>query len=77
MAKEPYNPTVIFEDSAVELARCGRDIALRDVELDPAAARDQWRSYARMERKLNGEGRPSNHCINPSMMHVSCIVNDG
>ena len=54
----PYNPTQMFEDSAVELARRGREIAHRAMEVSPAAANDAWRSYSRMEQKINGEGCP-------------------
>ena len=52
----PYDPTQMFADSAIELARRGREIAHRAMEVSPAAANDAWRSYTRMEQKINGEG---------------------
>ena len=65
MADGPYSPTLMFEDGAAELARSGRDIAHRAVDVSPEAANDQRMPYKRTERKIHGDGCPTQPLYQP------------
>ena len=51
----PHNPASGFDDRIVELAKRGREICRKGVEVSPAASYAQWRSLSRLERKKHGE----------------------
>lgn len=51
---QPRNQVEGFGETVIGLAKRGRDLAHKAVEVPPAAAYNQWRSFVRMERRNYG-----------------------